>query len=150
MAPTRMLSTFSGAGTDAMIASAATINNGLIFIDKVPSGQLFDIRADFLIDTRHRGLEANFHVLVNLGNGDYISVAADGHSVLWDGTAEGLLAFNRTPVELNAIEYLQILRGGAVDASSVGRQLEIFIAYSVPSLREMIYTQEPLLIDVTL
>jgi len=148
MAPVRMLSSFSGQSTDAMIASAATISNGLNFVDEVPSGQRFDIRADFLIDTRHRGFQGNFHVVVHVGNGDYLSVSSNGDSVLWDGTAEGLLAFNPFSVKLSAIEYLQVLRGGAVHASSVGLQLAIYIAYSVPDLQEMIYTREPLLLKI--
>jgi len=148
MFPMRKVASYSGIASNAIITSAVTVD-GLNSVSGVTPGQAFDIRAEFQIDSNHRGLNGNFHVLVGLGNSDFISVTADGRAELWDGVTENILAFNPQPVPLNAVEFLQILRNGSLDASYVGRQLEIYIGYSVPSLYELIYTLEPLLIGIT-
>jgi hypothetical protein len=149
LTPVRSLGSLSGQATDARIASGAMINEGLTLVQTVDAGERFSILADFQPDSRHAGLLGNYHVLVGLGNDDYYSVTEAGPAAEpWDGTLEGLVPYFRTPRPLGAIDYFHVLGGLQVDASFRGQLFQIFFAYSIKGTDELIYTREPLLLQV--
>ena len=47
------------------------------------------------------------------------------------------------------MEYVQIVNAARLGSDFVDRRLQIYIAYSVPSLGEIVYTVEPLALDIT-
>lgn len=146
--PERQLSSLSGQPTSARIASAASVDNGLSHVRRVAVGQQLSIMAQLQIDPRHVGQEGMFHVLVGSGS-DYLPFTAQGLAEhAWDGREGSLLPFDQQPVVLNSLEYLQLINRLEVDPSLSGQQLEIFIAYRVPDSGELIFTLEPLLIEI--
>ena len=60
----------------------------------------------------------------------------------------GLRAFRSAP-QLRAVEYVQIVNAARLGSDFVDRRLQSYIAYSVPSLGEIVYTVEPLALDIT-
>jgi hypothetical protein len=51
--------------------------------------------------------------------------------------------------QLRAVEYVPIVNAARLGSDFVGRRLQIYIAYSVPSLGEIVYTVEPLALDIS-
>ncbi len=147
--PELPVANISGTPTDARIASAATVNNGLSYSQNLAAGDSVSISADLYIDSRHIGLQGRFHVLIGLGNGEYIAYTEKGLATEnWDGTFAGLLPFKTETATFRFLEYLQLLRSFKIDPAYVGRALQIYIAYSVLGTEELIFTQEPLQLKI--
>ena len=147
--PGRLVASYSGQPTTARIGSAATVDNGLGYVRSVAVGQELSIMADLHVEPRHVGREGIFHVLIGGGNDEFIAYTNRGLAeTLWDGSEGSLLPFLQTPAPLRSVEYLQLLSRLRVDAALAGRRLEIFVAYRVMDSQELIFTLEPLLLDI--
>lgn len=146
--PNRSLATLTGAPTDARIALAASVDKGLSYVSEVRPSDAVDINLSLFVDSRHIGQQGALYVLATLDGEHFVQLDATGTIRDWDGSFAGLHPF-RPATALATVEYLQIVNAASLGEEFVNRRLQIFIAYSTPASDEVIYTAEPLSLDIT-
>ncbi len=146
--PDKPLGTLSGTATNARIALAASVNNGLNHVSVVTPADSVDINLSLSVDSRHSGQAGSIYVLATLDGEQFVMLDEQGAAHGWDGSFAGLRAFRSVPA-LRAVEYVQIANAARLGSDFVGRRLQIYIAYSVPSQGEVVYTVEPLALDIS-
>lgn len=147
--PSRLVARIDGRPVNARIALAASIDKGLSYTNSVSPDQHLDISADFYIDPQHVGHPGQFHIVADLtaaGLG-FVQLNAQGQVFDWDGTPEGLIAY-QPPEPLKPVEYLNILTDFQPLPELIGHPLVLFIAYQLPETGEVVYTQEPLTVQI--
>lgn len=154
--PSRQVASSAGTSTGSRIAMAATTDGGRSFVTRITPVDRIDLRAEFHIDDRHTGRQAVYHVVLYMG-GQFLQLTADGHLLDWDGQKiEALVPFRDGPETLSAHSVLSILEQIQAPADFIGSQLQFFVAYQLleesaagakPS-GELIYTTEPLILDI--
>jgi len=146
--PDKPLRTMSGAPTNARIALAASLNKGLSQVSVVTPADSVDVNLSVAVDSRHAGKAGALYVLGTLDGSHFVMLDEQGGIQSWDGSYAGLRAFRSVP-QLRAVEYVPIVNAARLGSDFVGRRLQIYIAYSVPSLGEIVYTVEPLALDIS-
>jgi hypothetical protein len=146
--PDKPLGTLSGTATNARIALAASVNKGLDHVSVVTPADSVDITLSLSVDSRHSGQAGSVYVLATLDGEQFVMLDEQGTAHGWDGSFAGLRAFRSVPA-LRAVEYVQIANAARLGSDFVGRRLQIYIAYSVPSQGEVVYTVEPLALDIS-
>ncbi len=146
--PNRPLATLSGNPTDARIAVAASVNNGLSYVSTVRPGDKIDINLGLFVDSRHVGLQGEVFVVATLDGSHYIQLDEHGQISDWDGSFAGLSPY-RDGSTLAPVEYLQVINAASLGEEYIDRRLQIFIAYSVSASGDVIYTAQPLTLDIT-
>ena len=146
--PNRPLATLSGGSTDAKIALAASVDKGLSYVSTVRPGDKIDVNLGLFVDSRHIGLQGEVFVIATLYGNHYIQLDEQGRISDWDGSFAGLQPY-RAGRTLAPVEYLQIVNAASLGEEYLNRRLQIFIAYSVTSSGDVIYTAEPLSLDIT-
>lgn len=145
--PSASVTGTSGQSIDARIAMAASTDGGLSYSNRVNPLQSLDVVADVTVDSHHIGMLGSVHVLVGVENIGYLQLDAAGNLVNWDGTQENLTPATNAAV-LRKQERLTILRNFHLPQSLVGEQVAVYVAYQVAATGEVVYTQQPLLLDV--
>ena len=146
--PDKPLGTFSGSATNARIALAASLNKGLSHVSVVTPADSIDVNLSLTVDSRHAGRTGSMYVLATLDGSNFVSLDERGGIMAWDGSFAGLRPFRDEP-RLRAVEYVQIVNAARLSNDFVDRRLQIYIAYSVPELGEIVYTSEPLALDIS-
>lgn len=146
--PSRTLATLTGTPTDARIALAASVDKGLSYVSQVRPSDTVDINLSLFVDSRHIGQQGALYVLGTLDGEHFVQLDAAGSIRDWDGSFAGLHPF-RPAGTLAPVEYLQIVNAASLGEEFVNRRLQVFIAYSTPANGEVIYTAEPLSLDIT-
>lgn len=146
--PNRPLATLSGASTDARIAVAASVDRGLSYVSSVRLGDKIDVNLSLFVDSRHVGLQGKVFVIATLDGVNYIQLDEHGNISDWSGSITGLSGY-RASSTLAPVEYLQIVNAASLGEEFVNRRLQIFIAYSIEDSGDLIYTAEPLSLDIT-
>lgn len=148
--PGRLVGTFDGDATAARIAVAASTDKGLSHVDSVTPSQQIDITADFYVDPDHVGKLGQFHVLADLSAAGLglIQLNERGELFNWDGNVANLVPFS-APVTMKPIEYLRILTDFTPVPELYGYPLVLFLAYQLPDTGELIYTLEPLIVNIS-
>ena len=145
--PRNTVTTLSGKPTTASIAMAASHNNGLSFTNYVTPADLVDVFAEISVDPAHVGAYGNIYVLITAEKGQVFQLNSAGGFSQWDGTATGLIATIKNS-KLHKLERLSLLQGFQFDSASIGREFNIYIAYEVSALQEVVYTTTPLVVRV--
>ena len=146
--PETAVATISGQQTSARIAIAASSNNGLSFSSAISPNDLVDIVAEIDVDDLHVGLDGTLHILIGLVDQESLyQFNGAGELELWDGTVAGLIALGDSK-PLRQREHLTILNGYRFDASLVGLQFVIYVAYRVSTSGEVIHMVDPLVLAV--
>ncbi|MEX2335046.1 MAG: reprolysin-like metallopeptidase [Pseudohongiella sp.] len=145
----RRVGAFDGSPSAAYIGISATTDKGLSNADSVALSQSMDISAEFYIDPSHIGQRGHFHVLADLSSAGlgFVQLNDRGEVFEWDGDVEKLVAFN-TAEPLNAVEYLRILNDFKPLPEMAGTPIVVFVAYRLIESGELIYTLEPMVVDV--
>lgn len=146
--PDKPLGTLSGNPTNARIALAASLNKGLNHVSVITPADTIDVNLSLAVDSRHPGRAGSMYVLATLDGSNFVVLDEQGGIHPWDGSFGGLRPF-RTVARLRAVEYVQIVNAARLSVDFVDRRLQIYIAYSVPELGEIIYTSEPLALDIS-
>lgn len=144
--PNRPLATLTGTPTDARIALAASVNKGLSYVSSVRPGVKLDVNLSLFVDSRHVGRTGDMFVLVTLDGKHFVMLDSAGAIRDWDGSLASLYPY-RPSTTLASVEYLQIVNAAALGEEFLNRRVQIIIAYGVPG--EVVYTAEPLSLDVT-
>ena len=145
--PTTAVATLSGESTTATIAIAASRDDGLSYSELITTSDEVDIVASIEVDDRHVGSDGSFHVLVSLRNSDLYQVDETGALAVWDGSVDSLYAASGTR-QLRKQERLSIVNGYRFDAALVGQELLIYIAYKLPGVGDLVYTANPLVLQI--
>lgn len=146
--PNRPLATLTGTPTNARIALAASVNKGLSYVSSVRPGEKLDVNLSLFVDSRHVGKTGGIYVLATLDGEHFVILDSGGNIRDWDGSVAGLHPY-RSNAKLAAVEYLQVVNAFALGEEFLNRRVQIFIAYSVPATGELVYTAEPLSLDIT-
>lgn len=148
--PGRRVGTLDGAATAAHIATAASTDKGLSYVESVSPQQRMDITADFYVDPAHVGQRGQFHVLADLSAAGLGLVQLNDRGELfgWDGAVANLVPYS-APATLKAVEYLRILSDFAPIPALHGFPLVLFLAYQLPDTGELVYTLEPLVVNIS-
>ncbi len=145
--PATTVSALSGS-TNAVIAIAASKDQGLSFSNRFSPHDSVDITATIAVDPRHVGLRGSIHVMVGeFGAETLYQIGADGQLIEWNGELATLVPMGDTRV-LPQEERLQLLNDFQFDASLVGRKLVVYIAYQVSAEGDLIYTDAPLSFEI--
>lgn len=145
--PVLAVAAASGATTNAIIALAASSDDGLSYNNTVTPGYLVDIVADITIDDRHVNMQGSLHILIGLEDGNFFQIDRSGNVVSWDGSIAGMLPIIDVG-PLRKREYLNVLEDIQFDSSLLGRTIFIYVAYVIPATEEIVYTVDPLLLNV--
>lgn len=149
--PKASVSAVSGSAVDARIGIAASTDGGLSFSNTIGPGQAVDLIADVAVDEDHVGRQGSVHVIVGLTDYGYLQLDASGELVAWDGTREGLLPATSVAV-LRSQERLTVLRNfelpEVIPAEFIGQQVAVYVGYQLVESGEVVYTQQPLLLDI--
>lgn len=147
--PFRQVGNIDGSPTAASIALSATTDNGLSNAESVALSQMMDISADFYIAPEHIGQQGYFHVLADLTSAGmgFVQLNNQGEAFDWDGDVARLVPFNATG-RLNAVEYLRILSDFRPLPELAGTPIVLFVAYRLAETDELIYTLEPLVVQI--
>lgn len=145
--PTTTVAALSGS-TSAVIAIAASRDQGLSFSNRFSPDDLVDITATISIDPAHVGREGSIHVMVGeFGADSLYQVSAEGQLVVWDGELSSLVPVGPTRI-LPAEERLHLLDRFQFDSSLVGRRLVVYVAYQVTEQGDLVYTDAPLSFEI--
>ena len=145
--PTTSVAALSGS-TNAVIAIAASKDQGLSFSNRFSPEDLVDLTATISVDDRHIGETGAIHVLVGEFGGEALyQLNGRGELVLWDGRLESLVPVGGART-LPSDERLQLLDSFQFDPSLVGRNLVVYIAYQVYAADDLIYTDAPLNFEI--
>lgn len=147
--PSRTVGSMTGARSNAHISLAAMVDGSLDYSYTVTPTQQLDINAGFYIDPVHVGQEGQFHVLADLSAAGlgYLQLEQSGRIHTWDGTAADLVPY-RPSETLSPVEYLNILDNFQPLPELVGHPLVLYIAYQLPATGELVYTVEPLVVQI--
>lgn len=145
--PFAEVSTWSGVATDARVAAGARVEGELGLSTNWQINQSVDLNAEIYVDSNHVGLAGSVHVLIDAGEQDYYLLDGASGVVKWDGEPGSFAALSPLHT-LAAVERVAILDDFLVNAALTGRSLNIYIAYLVPELEELVYTTTPLNIDI--
>lgn len=147
--PGRKVGRIDGAASSARIALSVSTDKGLSFAQSVKSGQTMDITAEFYVEPAHIGQVGQFHVLADLSAAGLgmIQLNDQGQTFHWDGSVADLQAFSVNAV-LKPIEYLRILTDFQPIPAIQGHPLVLFLGYQLPETGELVYTTEPLVVDI--
>lgn len=146
--PTRSVRSITGSSTDARIALAASVNNGLQQVSAVSAQENIDVNVSLFVDSAHVGRLGSMHVLATLDGSTFFQLDSQGGIHPWrDISFAGLVPFN-PPAALKAVEYVRVINAARLGAAFVNQRLQIFVAYSVAESGEVIYTAEPLTLDI--
>lgn len=146
--PSKAVGTISNTPTDARIALAASVNKGFSYVTAVTPKDSIDINVSLFVDSRHVGKNGVMHVLATLDGSNFLLLNNKGEIHPWDGAVASLTPF--APASpLRAVEYVQIINAARLSTDFVNRRLQIFVAYSVLNTGEIVYTTEPLTLDIT-
>lgn len=148
--PGRRTGMLNGGSTSAHIAIAASTDKGLSYVESVTLAQRLDITADLYVDPAHVGQRGQFHVLADLSAAGLglVQLTERGELFGWDGEVTHLIPFS-APAILKPIEYLRILNDFAPVPELDGFPLVLFLAYQLPETGELIYTLDPLTINIS-
>lgn len=145
--PTFTVTATKGGSVDASVAMAVSTDGGLSFSDQASPRQALDVIADIIVDREHVGQQGSLHVLVGVAGLGYVQMDALGRMVEWDGSLAGLTSAS-TVDRLRQQERLTILRDINLPQSLVGEQIAIYVGYQLTDTHEIVYTQQPLLLNV--
>lgn len=145
--PVHMVATLDGTDTTAAIALAASIDGGLSYVQNISPADRTDVSADIHVDSRHVGKTGFVTALVQFGNKGYFQLHADGSKTPWDGSRQGLSSFAEISA-LRGLEHLKLLDDFQPVEDLIGQQISIYLAYQLTGSGELIYTPEPLVINV--
>ena len=145
--PTTAVETLSGESTTATITIGASRDDGLSYIEIITTSDEVDIVANIEVDDRHVGSDGSFHVLASLRNSDLYQFDERGALAVWDGSFDGLYAVGRT-YQLRKREWFSIVNGYRFDEALVGQELLIYVAYKLPGVRDLVYTANPLVLQI--
>lgn len=147
--PSRAAADINGRPTSARIAVAASTDKGLSFVQSASTAEKLDITANFYIDPAHVGRRGHFHVLADLSEAGmgFVQLNDKGEIFGWNGRVDNLMAYNAT-ARLNAVEYLHVLSDFRPLPELQGTSLVLYIAYQLPETGELIYTSEPLTVNI--
>jgi len=145
--PLTNLATIDGLATTAQIAIAASVDEGLSFTQSLTPDDIMDVSAEVYPELEHVGKDGFFHVLIEINGQDFLQMDDQGNAFGWDGTVEGLIAYNETHA-LRVVEHINVMDGFRADPSIIGQSITIYVAYQVPELPAFIYTSQPLIVDV--
>ncbi|MDT8428208.1 MAG: M12 family metallo-peptidase [Pseudomonadales bacterium] len=137
----------SGLDTDAQIAIAASVDNGLSFVDRVHPGQVLDITAALKIDSADVGKPGYIYVLAITAGGNLLQLTATGELLPWDNDLAALHPFAGKGI-LAPVESVTAIKGLLVDTGLVGERLSLFVAYRVADNMDLIYTEQPLQLSI--
>lgn len=146
--PEASISAVSGASIAARIGIAASTDGGLSFTNQVQVGQVIDVFTDILVDANHVGLAGEINVLASIGSDAFLQLTPEGELAAWDGSLEGLVSAS-TVDTLQQRERLTILQNYTIPESLAGQQVVIYVAYQVAESGDLIYTVNPLVLEVT-
>jgi hypothetical protein len=148
--PGRRVGDFNGGATATRIAIAASTDKGLSYVESVTPLQRMDITADFYVDPVHVGKRGQFHVLADLSAAGLglVQLNERGELFDWNGEVEDLVSFSN-PATLRPIEYLRILNDFEPVPELHGFPIVLFLGYQLPDTRELIYTLEPLVVNIS-
>ncbi|MDF1624383.1 MAG: M12 family metallo-peptidase [Pseudohongiella nitratireducens] len=147
--PSRTVGSMTGNSSNAHISLAAMVDGSLDYSYTVTPTQQLDINAGFYIDPVHVGKQGQFHVLADLSAAGlgYLQLEQNGQIHSWDGTAGDLVPY-RPEEPLSPVEYLNILDNFQPLPELVGHPLVLYIAYQLPATGELVYTVEPLVVQI--
>src|SRR5690606_28453089 len=137
----------NGNATDASIGLAARVNLGHGYVSTVRPQDDIAINASLAVDSRHIGREGSVHVLIHIEGQDFLQHDRNGNLQPWDGSVAGLLPF-APAASLQPVEYVQVIEAVRLGEGFINRGLQVFVAYSVSGTEEVVYTAEPLVLDV--
>jgi len=148
--PSRQVGRLNGEDTSARIGAAATIDKGLSYADRVNPSQHLDISADFYVDSAHVGRQGQYHVLADLSAAGLglVQLNERGEVFGWDGSVNGLVPFS-APAPLKPVEYMRILSDFQPIRELHGFPLVLFMAYQLTDSGDVIYTREPLVVQIS-
>lgn len=147
--PGRRTGSLDGSPNATHIGIAASTDKGLSNAASVGLSQSLDISAEFYIDPAHVGRRGHFHVLADLSSAGlgFVQLTDRGEVFDWQGDVDRLVAFNDADT-LSAVEYLRILNDFRPLPELAGSPIVLFVAYRLLDTRELIYTLEPMVVDV--
>lgn len=147
--PARKVARINGEASSARIALSVSTDKGLSFTQTVSAGQVLDINAEFYVEPGHIGKTGRFHVLADLSAAGLgmIQLNNRGETFHWDGTVHDLKAFS-ADIQLKPIEYLRILQSFQPVPAIQGHPLILFLGYQLPETGELVYTTEPVVVDI--
>jgi hypothetical protein len=148
--PSRQVGRLNGDNTSARIGAAASTDKGLSYVQQVTPAQRLDISADFYVEGSHVGQPGQFHVLADLSAAGLgmVQLNERGEIFGWDGSVQGLVPFS-APAALKPVEYLRILSDFQPINELHGFPLVLFLAYQLMESGDVIYTREPLVVQIT-
>lgn len=138
-----------GRPTSARIAMTARVNHSPGHTQLIGYSDVLDVAASFYVDPAHVGRLGQFHIVADLHQAGLGYAQLDEHGGLheWDGEVSGLVPFN-SPRPLAAVEYLQVLSEFIPLPEMAGYPLVLFVAYQLPDTEEVVFTTDPLVIDI--
>lgn len=147
--PWRAVGQADGRSTTAQIAMTARVNRGPGHTQLIGHRDVLDVAASFYVDPAHVGRLGQFHIVADLHQAGLGYAQLDEHGGLheWDEEVSGLVPFN-SPRPLAAVEYLQVLSEFVPLPEMAGYPLVLFVAYQLPDTGEVIFTTDPLVIDI--
>lgn len=147
--PDRRVGSLDGTPNATQIGIAASTDKGLSNTVSVGLSQSLDISAEFYIDPSHVGRRGQFHVLADLSSAGlgFVQLTDRGEVFDWHGDVDRLVAFSGAAT-LSAVEYLRILNDFKPLPELAGSPIVLFVAYRLLDSRELIYTLEPMVVDV--
>ena len=148
MLPARHVVNSNGTPTDARIALAASVNKGLSYVSAVTPKDNIDVNLSLMVDSRHIGRLGVMYVLATLDGKTFFLLDKQGHITRWDGSVAGLVPFSAT-APLQSVEYVRLVNAAKFGNDLINQRLQIFIAYRVLESEDVIYTTEPLILEIT-
>ena len=148
MLPARHVVNSNGSPTDARIALAASVNKGLSYVSAVTPKDNIDVNLSLIVDSRHIGRKGVMYVLVTLDGQTFFLLDKAGRIARWDGSIAGLISF-APAAALQPVEYVRLVNAARFGNDFVNQRLQIYIAYRVLDTEEVIYTTEPMTLEIT-
>jgi len=147
--PARKVGRINGDESSARIGLSVSTDKGLSFTQTLRSGQLLDISAEFYVEPGHIGKTGRFHVLADLTSAGLgmIQLNDRGETFHWDGTVDDLKAFS-ADMPLKPVEFLRILTDFQPVPVIQGHPLILFLGYQLPETGELVYTTDPVIVDI--
>ncbi len=148
MLPARHVVNSNGTPTDARIALAASVNKGLSYVSAVTPKDNIDVNLSLIVDSRHIGRTGVMYVLVTLDGKTFFLLDKAGRISRWDGSIAGLVSFGPAAA-LQPVEYVRLVNAARFGNDLVNQRLQVYIAYRVLETEEVIYTTEPMTLEIS-
>ena len=147
--PVRAVVDINGQSSAARISVTASTDKGLNFVQSATTTEKLDITASLYIDPPHVGKAGHFYVLADLSGAGlgFVQLNDKGETFGWNGRLDNLVPYNAA-APLNAVEYLRILTDFRPLPELGGSALVLYVAYHLPATGELIYTSEPLVLNI--